>query len=91
MPPVTPRYSKQEFAERGDKIYEEKIRPQLRPEDKGKLVAIDIETGEYELADDELTAGDKLRARLPQSQIWIVRVGYRYVQRFGGRRRGGQA
>jgi len=91
MPPVTPRFSKQEFAERGDKIYEEKIRPQLRPEDKGKLVAIDIETGEYEMADDEMTAGDKLRARLPQSQIWMVRVGYRYVHRFGGRRRGGPA
>lgn len=43
------RYSKEEkeeFARRGDAIYEKKIRPHLKPGDKGKYVAIDIETGE---------------------------------------------
>ncbi len=81
------RYSKEEFARRGDAIYESAVRPTLSPEDNGKFVAIDIETGEYEIDTDELAAGDQLRARIPEAQIWIVRVGSRYVHRFGGRDR----
>ena len=41
----------------------------------------------YELDEDEMAAGDRLLARIPQAQIWMVRVGSRYVHRFGGRER----
>ena len=81
-----PRYSKEEFARRGDEIYERQVRPKVEPGNKGKFIAIDIETGEFELADDELTACDRLLARCPDAQTWLVRVGSRYVHRFGGRR-----
>jgi hypothetical protein len=41
-----PRYSKEEFAQRGDALYESQIRSQIDEEgDRGKIVAIDIETG----------------------------------------------
>lgn len=80
------RYSKEEFARRGDALYESKISPQLKAKDKGKLLAIDIETGEYEIAASELAACDRLRARLPDAQIWMVRVGLPYVHRLGGRK-----
>jgi len=89
MAPVQRRYSKEEFARRGDALYESAVRPNLKPEDEGKFVAIDIETGAYEVDDDELTAGDRLRARLRAAQIWLVRVGSRYVHRFGGHERRG--
>ena len=78
------QYSKEEFARRGNAIYESEVRPRLKTEDDGKLVAIDIESGAYEMDDDELTAFDRLRARVPQAQIWLVRIGSRYVHRFGG-------
>lgn len=81
------RYSKEEFAQRGDSIYENDIRPRLTSDDEGKFAAIDIESGTYEMDVDELAAGDKLRARLPEAQIWMVRVGSRSVHRFGGRNR----
>lgn len=80
-----PRYSKEEFARRGDQIYQTQIRPQVEPGNYGKIVAIDIETGEFEVADDTMTATRKLRERLPDSQTWVVRVGYRAVHRFGAR------
>jgi hypothetical protein len=76
----------EEFARRGDAIYEQQVLPQLTPKDKGKFVAIDIETGEYEMARDEIIAGDKLEARVPDAQIWMVRVGYPATRRFGIRR-----
>jgi hypothetical protein len=79
------RYSKEEFAKRGHTIYEEDVRPQLKAEDRGKFAAIDIESGEYAIAVDELKACQKLRKRIPDAQIWMVRVGYRTVHRIGGR------
>jgi len=81
------RYGKEEFARRGDTIYENDVRPRLKAEDEGKFAAIDIESGMFEIDGDELAAGDSLRARLPEAQIWMVRVGSRYVHRFGGRSR----
>jgi hypothetical protein len=82
---LQPRYSKEEFARRGDEIYERDIRSRLKPEDKGKFVLIDIETGAYEIDADELAASDRLLARYPQAQIWLIRVGSRYAHRFGPR------
>lgn len=80
-----PRYSKEEFARRGDEIYESQVRPQVEESDRGKIVAIDIETGDFEVDKSEIAACDRLEARHPDAQIWIVRIGSRYVRRFGGR------
>lgn len=44
-----PRYSKQEFARLGDEISERDIRPVVERDHQGKIVAIDIETGEWEM------------------------------------------
>lgn len=44
-----PRYSKDEFARRGDEIYKRDIRAQVEQGNEGKFVAIDIETGAYEI------------------------------------------
>ncbi|MGA9382769.1 MAG: hypothetical protein WBV73_28745 [Phormidium sp.] len=80
-----PRYSKEEFAERGDRIYETQIRPLVEAGNHGKIVAIDIETGAFEVDASEIAACDRLEAHHPDAQIWIVRIGSRYVRRFGGR------
>ncbi len=44
-----PRYSKEEFARRGDEIYAAQVRPQVEQDNHGKIVAIDIETGAFEV------------------------------------------
>jgi hypothetical protein len=59
--------------------------PKLKTEDDGKFAAIDIESGEFAIDADELKACRKLRKRIPDAQIWMVRVGFRHVHRFGGR------
>jgi hypothetical protein len=78
-----PRYSKEEFARRGEEIYQRDIRPHVEPQDTGKIVAIDIETGAYEVAADTVSASERLFQRLPDAQIWFVRVGHRAVHRIG--------
>ena len=55
-----PRYSPEEHARLGKSIYEERIRPLVDPAERGRIVAIDVETADYELADDTLTATDRL-------------------------------
>ena len=80
-----PRYSKEEFARRGDEIYESQVRPQVEVGNHGKIVAIDIETGAFEVADEILTATDRLFEQIPDAQPWIVRIGHRAVHWFGAR------
>ncbi len=80
-----PRYSKEEFARRGDEIYETQVRSQVETGNEDRIVAIDIETGAYEIADEILTATDLLFDRIPDAQPWIVRIGHRAVHRFGAR------
>ncbi|MBD2131462.1 MULTISPECIES: hypothetical protein [unclassified Sphaerospermopsis] len=80
-----PRYSKEEFAQIGEQIYEMQIRPKIEAGNQGKIVAIDIETGDFEIDASEIAACDRLESRHPDAQIWIVRIGSRYVRRFGGR------
>ena len=78
-----PRYSKEEFARRGDAIYEHELRSILEKDNEGKFVAIDIETGAYEIDRDELAVSDRLQTRVPNAQIWLRRIGSRYAHRFG--------
>jgi hypothetical protein len=80
-----PRYSKEEFAQRGDEIYESQIRSQVEEGNGGKIVAIDLETGDFEIDSSEIAACDRLEASHPHAQIWMVRIGSRHVRRFGGR------
>jgi hypothetical protein len=70
-----PRYSKEEFARRGQEIYDRVVRPTLRPDDDGKFVAIDIESGEYEMEPDDHTAVNRLWHRLGDPQLWLLRIG----------------
>ena len=79
-----PRYSKEEFARRGDEIYENDVRPNVGPQDYGKFVAIDIESRQWEMDTDEQSADERLLSRVPDAQMWMTRVGMGYLYRFGG-------
>jgi hypothetical protein len=83
MAALQPRYSREEFARRGTEIYEQQVRPQVEEGNQGKIVAIDIETGAFEMAEDTLTASERLLTRYPDAQIWCVRIGHHGVHRFG--------
>ena len=80
-----PRYSKEEFAQRGDALYESQIRSQVEEGNHGKIVAIDIETGAFEVADDIVNASEHLLAKYPDAQTWFIRIGHSAVYHFGAR------
>ncbi len=81
-----PRYSVEERRRRADEIYAQ-IKDKVDPGNKGRILAIDIETGEYEVDDSEIAAVDRLYARIDDPQFQIYRIGYKYAHRLGVLRR----
>ncbi len=79
------RYPKEELARRGQELYESRIRQQVEAGSQGKIVAIDIETGEFEVGETVIAATDRLFARYPNAQPWTIRIGHRTVYHFGSR------
>jgi hypothetical protein len=80
-----PRHSKEEFARRGKEIYESQVRQLVEENNHGKIVAIDIESGVFEVADDIVTASEQLLAKLPDAQTWFIRIGHQAVYHFSAR------
>ncbi len=76
-------YSREEIARRGRAMYEKGVRRKVAGEKKGRVVAIDIETADFEVADDALNAAERLLKRRPNAQIWVARIGYRTLHRIG--------
>ena len=73
--------NKEDAATVGRAIYEEKILPKLGPDDQGKVVVIDVNSGDYEIADQHMTAATRLRERQPEAYTWAERVGFPTVHR----------
>jgi hypothetical protein len=79
------KYAIEEFARRGEQIYEQ-LAPTFDPSVVGKFVVIDIDSGDYEIDTDEIAASDRLIARRPEAQSWLVKIGSRTARRFAASR-----
>jgi hypothetical protein len=79
-----PRFSNEEIARRGQELYDQRIAPVVETEDNiGKIIVIDIETGDYEIDDLGFKASERLRARHPDAALLGLRIGYDAVEGFG--------
>lgn len=78
--------SDEKFARRGNAIFEDRVRPSVDAEAEAhKFVAIDIETGAYEVDESDVEATDRLVERVPDAsgRIWLRRVGSPEAYQFG--------
>jgi hypothetical protein len=79
-----PRFASEEIGRRGEEIYERDLRAEVETEENiGKVISIDIETGDYEIGDDPLTTGKRLLARHPGAAMYGMRIGYDAVYAVG--------
>lgn len=77
--------NKEEIAQRGKELYETRIRTQVETaENIGKIISIDVETGDYEIADDLVESSLRLQANQPDAAIWAERIGFNAVYAVGG-------
>ncbi len=64
-----------------------RLRPQIEtPENIGKLILLDLDSGDYEIAQDELgfAASALVRERHPNADVFGLRIGYEAVASFCG-------
>jgi hypothetical protein len=80
------RFRDEEISRRGLELYEQQIRAKVESEENiGKLVSIDIETGDYEIGDDtSIEAPLRLHAKHPGAAIYTHRIGYNAAVSLGG-------
>ena len=79
-----PKLGPEERAAFAETLYRERIRPTLTNADIGRFVIVDINSGDYEIDDDDVAAADRLHERLPDAFGYIMRVGYSAAYFFGG-------
>lgn len=65
----------QQTAARGQAIYESSLRSRLEPHQRDRIAAIHVNSEEYEVADNVLAACQALLTRVPNAEIWVVRIG----------------
>ena len=78
------KYSPQEVEARGEEIFAQQIRQHVESENKGKFIVIDIETGDYEVDEDDYQATRRMLAKRPDAIIYGLRIGYPSAYTLGG-------
>jgi hypothetical protein len=76
MPATDPQRTPEEVARLASEVFDRQVQPLLRPEDDDKFVAIDVNTGEYDVDEDDYAAVMRLRNRLPLAEVWLGRIGH---------------
>lgn len=73
--------NKQKIDAQGPQYYE-KIKSKLEASEKGKIIAINPDNGDYFLGDTVLEAVRKGREKYPDCVFYLVKVGYSAVYSF---------
>lgn len=80
-----PKVSDGEITRRGKELYEKTIRAQVETEENiGKIIAINVETGDYVIGDDLIVTSRQLQAKQADAAIWAGRIGFNAVYAVGG-------
>ncbi|MDB9314493.1 hypothetical protein PN462_15380 [Spirulina sp. CS-785/01] len=75
----------EEVARRAKQFYEQDIRPQVEcPENIGKMIVIDAETGEYGIDTTGVESALTLKEKNPKARLFTMRIGYDVAVSFGG-------
>ena len=77
--------SREQVGHRAKQLYEGGIRQKVEiDENIGKMVIIDIETGDYEVDKTGLQASRNLSKKHPTARLFGIRIGYNVAVSFGG-------
>lgn len=80
-----PRLSGEEAQRIAEELYATKLRNQVETADNiGKILVIDVESGDYEIDTDEIAAVHRALAKHPDAVLWTLRIGYDVVHSLGG-------
>ncbi len=83
MPRTKTKSTTRSASDRGHALYARRIRPKLAGEKKGRVVALDLRSEDFQVGDNALEAARGLKARQPKADIWLERIGYPGLYRLG--------
>ena len=66
-----------ELVSKAQAHYREKIRPLVYPQQKGRMLVIDLESHDYEIDDHAIVASHRLRERRPDVSFFTIKIGYK--------------
>ena len=72
--------NKDRLVAKGEEVYQ-RVKEKLEPEQRGKIVAIEVESGDYFLGGSVIEAGKKARKKHPNKLFYFVKVGFPAVNR----------
>ena len=70
------KYPPAEIIRRGKEIYERDLKPKVEAGNKGRILVIDVETGDYEIDDDRTKAYDRSLQKHPGAMLFGMRIGF---------------
>lgn len=82
---IMPRHTREEIAALGEAAFERDVAARVRGRDVRHFVAVDVDSGEYEVDADAGLAIRRLLDRQPGARFWLRRVGSRVAHSFGPR------
>jgi hypothetical protein len=72
------------LGQRARALYD-RLRSQIEvSQNLGKLIVMDVESGDYEIDEGGIESTRRLQARHPGSTLYALRIGYEAVESFGG-------
>lgn len=79
------KLSKEEIGRLGDELYQRQLRDSVEAEESniGKMIVIDVGTGDYEIDNEGIEAARRLKARHPDGRLYGLRIGYDTPEGFG--------
>jgi hypothetical protein len=79
-----PGYTTEEIARRGREVYEREVRREVELEHRCRFLVLDVVSGDYEVADDDLDASERLLERRPDALLYGLRIGEGSAYHIGG-------
>jgi hypothetical protein len=78
-------WTTEEVVAAGLRIYEQKIRVLVEtPENIGKMLTLDVETGEYKIGVNSIEGAIELKQNRPIARLFTLRIGHDVGVSFGG-------
>ena len=72
------------FADKAQTIYEQKYKKRLEATEQGKVVGVELESGEAFIGRTVLEAAMKAREKFPERLFYFIRIGYPAVHSVKG-------
>jgi hypothetical protein len=79
-------YTADEIGRIGQELYDREIRQDVEPEFNDKFLVLDIVSGAYAIADDDLAATDQVFVKNPDAVTYGVLIGSPTAYYIGGHR-----